>query len=81
MAYMPPDSPIKGFSFDKDRIAYIKQYPEITANFVVTWKRMEKWVEKSGIKNHALEQIRNGTKLTGLRLANHPSGSQYIQLE
>lgn len=80
MDYLPMKSPNGGYTLES-RLAYILEQPETLAAFVSTFKRMEKYVKKAQINETALTLMKNGTKLTGLRLANHPSGSQYVALE
>jgi hypothetical protein len=65
----------------EDRLAIIKEDPVLLSQFMITWKRMKRHVEKTGIETYALEQMKNGTKLDGLKLAMSSHGTQYIQLE
>jgi len=64
-----------------DRIDRIKSDSVELADFIATWKRMERYVKKVGITEYALDQMKNGTKLNGLKLALSSHGTQYITLE
>jgi hypothetical protein len=65
----------------EDRLVFVKDDNVGLANFITTWKRIKRHVEKTGIETYALEQMKQGTKLDGLKLALSSHGTQYIALE
>ena len=65
----------------EERLELVKSNPVLLGHFMTTWKRMEKYVKKVGITEYALDQMKKGTKLNGLKLALSSHGTQYISLE
>ena len=74
---MPELFPLRG----EQRLKHIMSEPSLLAEFIKGWKRMKRHVEKTGIETYALEQMKHGTKLDGLKLAMSSHGTQYIALE
>src|SRR5215469_426577 len=65
----------------EERLELVKSNPVLLGHFMTTWKRMEKYVKKVGITEYALDQMKNGTKLNGLKLALSSHGTQYVAIE
>jgi len=65
----------------EERLELVKSNPVLLGHFMTTWKRMEKYVKKAGITEYALDQMKKGQKLNGLKLALSSRGTQYITLE
>jgi hypothetical protein len=73
--------PKNGAATWEGRLVYARSDLTQLAEFITTWKRMKKHVENSGLEKYALEQMKNGTKLDGLRLAKSSANTLYIALE
>jgi len=65
----------------EERLELVKSNPVLLGHFMTTWKRMERYVKKVGITEYALDQMKKGTKLNGLKLALSSHGTQYVALE
>src|SRR5215469_6153176 len=78
-AYMPNYK--DGARTLEERLVFVKDDHVGLANFIATWKRLERYVKKVGIAEYALDQMKKGTKLNGLKLALSSHGTNYIALE
>src|SRR5215469_4997688 len=45
----------------EDRLQHIKEDPVLLSQFLVTWQLMERFMKKTEIKSHALDQMKKGT--------------------